>query len=543
MRMWSYVFVGALLLNGEMTFARGEFGMLSGVVRDADTGRCTPARLYVNDADGQPRLPETAPDAQISVYDKLDGGTGIREAYMMVGPAPWEVRLPAGRYEVTIERGKEYRPLTRSVRIEDGRTTREAFRIERAFDMAEKGWYSADCHVHTPLADLARAQLADDVNVTFPITAWATRDDQVPAGDPPASVPSRGELVEIDETHAYWNLNTEYEIFHVGSESHTLGAFMILGHDRPFDRTAPPVRPIAEEARRQGAILDWEKHSWPWSTMLVPVAGIDVAELSNNSMWRQRTIDAFLWGRQPPDWLGEPMTTRRFIEYGLQSYYMMLNCGYPLRPSAGSANGVHPVPLGHSRVYVRIDGPFTYAKWLDAFRRGRSFATNGPMLLMTVDGREPGDRARLEPGAKREVGVRLEVLSTGDVEVIELIANGRVVRVETQRRDDAKRGTSQHHEMSLPVSGTTWIAARCFEQPDSENPRFAHTGVVVFEDPSAPLRPAVREQAYLIADVEAQIARNRGTLSDEALAEFEEAQEAYRRLEPSREQPTPEVAR
>jgi len=50
---------------------------------------------------------------------------------------------------------------------------------------------------------------------------------------------------------------------------HTLGAVFILNHKKALELAAPPVGPIADEARRQGGILELDKHNWPWSMMLV----------------------------------------------------------------------------------------------------------------------------------------------------------------------------------------------------------------------------------------------------------------------------------
>ena len=86
------------------------------------------------------------------------------------------------------------------------------------------------------------------------------------------------------------------------------------------------------------------------------------------------------------------MTEWGWLNFGFETYYLLLNCGFRLQPTAGTASGVHPVPLGYSRVYVQLDGPFSGTAWIDGLRRGRSFVTNGPMLLATVDGQEPAIR-------------------------------------------------------------------------------------------------------------------------------------------------------
>lgn len=61
----------------------------------------------------------------------------------------------------------------------------------------------------------------------------------------------------------------------------------------------------------------------------------------------------------------------------LEIYYHALNSGLRISPSAGSASGVLPNPVGYNRAYVHIDGDFTYEKWRDGLLAGRSFVSNG----------------------------------------------------------------------------------------------------------------------------------------------------------------------
>jgi hypothetical protein len=320
----------------------------------------------------------------------------------------------------------------------------------------------------------------------------------------------------------------------MGGEPSLMGALLILGHRQPLKQTAPPIAPVARAAHEQGAILDWEKHTWPWSTMLVPVAGVDTIELSNNSMWRQRTISKYLWGRRPMAWVGEPpLDSTAFVHYGFESYYAMLNGGFSMRPSAGSANGVHPVPLGTSRVYVRTDGRFSYETWLEAYRRGRSFATNGPMLLLRVDGMEPGERRTLSGHGRRRATIEAEVLSVGELDRTEIVLNGRVALTVPAADMLHIAPHTWRYRGEVELNGSSWVAARCWEKTNLDNPRFAHTGAAYFDDARRPLRPEPRQIAYLIESVAEQIARGQGKLPEPVLDEFRTALRFYEQLSPA----------
>jgi hypothetical protein len=129
-------------------------------------------------------------------------------------------------------------------------------------------------------------------------------------------------------------------------------------------------------------------------------------------------------------------------------WYRLLNCGLRLGISAGTDAFTnvadHYVP-GAGRVYAHVSGELTYQKWIDAYKRGRTFATNGPMPLLTVNGRMPGEEVVL-PAGQRSVRVKLEVRSQTPGDVVELIVNGQARRWQG--------------EGSVQLERSAWIAAR-----------------------------------------------------------------------------------
>ena len=117
---------------------------------------------------------------------------------------------------------------------------------------------------------------------------------------------------------------------------------------------------------------------------LVPLVRPDLYELANNHHWRT-AFSITNWAVPAPDWMrvgSGSGTEREWTLYGFQNYYALLDCGFRLRPAAGTANGVHPVPLGFSRVYVHLNGGFSYAEWLKALNEGRSFLLVAPHVAL-----------------------------------------------------------------------------------------------------------------------------------------------------------------
>jgi len=77
-------------------------------------------------------------------------------------------------------------------------------------------------------------------------------------------------------------------------------------------------------------------------------------------------------------------------------YYRFLNCGFKIGLGNGSGSD-HPARvLGCCRVYVRISGTYSFAKWIDGLKRGRTFTTSDPLLFLTVNDTDIGTTLTLK---------------------------------------------------------------------------------------------------------------------------------------------------
>lgn len=508
---------------------------VSGEVVDADSGARLAARVYVQDAKGGWHFPRSDDAAGSAVAYQKRSGANARsvEMHTTLSAHPFALDLPPGRYTVTVERGKEYLPLVREVAVSD-RPVSVTLRLRRWADMARRSWYSGETHVHRALDELPNVVLAEDLNVALPLLHWVTEAFEPPRSTRGAPAPKvEPRVIEVDRTHVIYPRNTEYEIFTVGKKAHTLGAFFILNHRTVFDRGVPPVRPVVAQARREGGLIELDKHNWPWSMALVPLIKPDLFELANNHVWRTEFGFA-TFGEPAPAYMkverdARGFTERGWIDYGFQNYYALLNCGYRLRPTAGTASGVHPVPLGFGRVYVHCPEGFSYAAWMKGLDAGRSFVTTGPMLLVEVNGQPAGHTFKqAKAGAYTVKGV---AESAVPLSRIEIVVNGEVARTLRPANRRAKGGGYESAvDEAVKVEGSSWLAVRCYEERADKRVRFAHSSPVHIDIAGRPLRPRGEEIDWLVKRVEGQIARSKGVLPKAAVEEYEEALKAYREI-------------
>jgi hypothetical protein len=107
-------------------------------------------------------------------------------------------------------------------------------------------------------------------------------------------------------------------------------------------------------------------------------------------------------------------------------YYHLLNCGLRLPPSAGSASGVLPNPVGYNRVYVHVENRFDHDQRWEGLRAGRSFVTNGPLLRVEADGKLPGHVFTTAEGKEVTIALKAHLITCDSIPTLEVIKDGQV---------------------------------------------------------------------------------------------------------------------
>ena len=153
---------------------------------------------------------------------------------------------------------------------------------------------------------------------------------------------------------------------------------------------------------------------------------VDSIGIANNHMCRDRMYRDEAWGKPR---VVERLPAPHGNGYWTQEiYYHLLNCGLRIPPSAGSASGVLPNPVGYNRVYVHVGKELTWEKWWDGLRAGRSFVTNGPLLRVRANGELPGHVFTTPAGKEVEIELKAELTTRDKIRFIEIIKDGEVER-------------------------------------------------------------------------------------------------------------------
>lgn len=484
-----------------------------------DSGQPVAARVYLTDGEGRSH----APDGSIARQHSRS-----RAGYFHAD-GQFQMTFPAGRALVEAVKGFEYRPAKGQATVAPDRTTVLTLTLKRAYDLPAEGWHSGDVHMHPNhvlgglyigMDDVLLLAKGEDIHVSnlligsVGVLPHVFDTEHFSLGEPdPLSTPDYL-LVAQQEVR---NVSAMYgHIALLGIRR--FADFFFSGQERSEHwEDYPPNYAAARQGKAQGAAV---VYLHPAARPEPPVG---------DHLARELVVDAALGVVDAMDVL-----SNMDEEAGCWMYYRMLNCGVKLTASAGTDSQIdqarHALP-GGSKVYVKTGAPLTYSKWLAAFKAGRTFVSNGPLVWLEVDGKEPGEEIALP--AARSVKVVAKARSLVPMSGLELVMNGEVVA----RAEAAGGGTEAEIRRVLPVARSGWIAARVWGPPHrlvvNDAKAFAHTSPVYCTVAGqkiampADARIALAWIDKLLADVAASPRFESGERKAEVAALFRKARRYY----------------
>jgi TolB protein len=418
-------------------------------------GRPMPARVYLDAADGRSYTPNGLFHRAMMVTDR----------HYFHTPGESEVDVPAGRATVEAVRGWEYTPKSATVDVRAGATQTVTLTLDRLADLPARGWYSGDDHVHDLHQgfglsyDAFYLQLvAEDLHVTNALihmdgTRLMGRWSDLTGKPHPLSTAThilqyaqefRGGLGHIGMLGV-----REFTLPLVGGQGGT--AYGQPALDNPY----------LEGARAQGGLAGYmHPYIQPPRTPTAAAATLIAMDVALG--------------------LGDFYDITSLYSDELHSaafYYRLLNAGFRL-PAGGGTDQFSDVwrdpPPGSDRTFAYVNGPLTMRSWLDAFKRGRTFTSTGPLLFLEVNGHRPGDEIAVS--APASVRVKAEALSITPLDSLQIVVNGEIVQT-VPARDKGR--IAFDGTIAMPEGG--WIAARVLGPHSKyigDDYAFAHTSPV-----------------------------------------------------------------
>lgn len=401
-----------------------------------------PCRLHIEDWGGRSILPTGFPAFQTHITI----------------PGKARFILKPGRHKVSIERGPEYTRIETVWDVKPGGLGRFEYSLERLVDLARDGWWSGDLHVHRAPAEIEEVMLGEDLHVAPVVTWWRNRRRWIFVKPTPP-------FLRTFDGNRFFDLSA-------GEDERDGGAVQFFGLKEPLPieylpTNGLPASLFLEKARSAGGIVAIEKPFWNDVPIWLASGTVNTIEIANNHMLRHGVVDSEAWGR-PRDLARLPGPHGNGL-WSQEIYYHILQTGIRLPPSAGSASGVIPNPVGYNRVYVHLAKEPSYHSWWEGLLAGRSFVTNGPLLRARVNGELPGYVFRGTPSEHVELNATIQIDSRDPIARIELIYNSRVEQVISG--DDWARG-KRFAPFLLDCSG--WFLFRVIADVDYSF-RFAST--------------------------------------------------------------------
>jgi hypothetical protein len=354
-------------------------------------------------------------------------------------PGETTIDLPLGNVYVEISKGFEIAPVRKVVEVTRS-TTELVFTIERVLNWRDRGWVTADTHVHflsPPSAHLEGA--GEGVNVVNLLASqWGELMTNVGDFDGRTTYGSR----EAGGDGEY--------LVRVGTENrqHVLGHISLLGYSgriiAPMTTGGPdesalgdPIEILLTEwacqCHKQGGLVILPHFPHPRAEHAAAIISGDIDGVEMTS-WEN------LYGGISP--------------YSLSDWYRYLNNGHFVAAVGGTDKMAATTAVGAVRTYAKLpkDQPFTYEAWKDAVRSGHTFVTYGPLMEFAVEGKPAGSRIKMTRTGGT-VDVEWQVASvTVPMSRVELVVNGEVL----ESRQVHPREDKGH--WSVRVGKSSWIA-------------------------------------------------------------------------------------
>jgi hypothetical protein len=477
---------------------------------DAENGKPTQAKVFITDAKGNGYYPQEAYESALA-YGLLQREKAFYADGRIVVP------LPEGSFTVRVTKGYEFEPAEAEVTLKPGEEKQLQVKLKRLVNMRSLGWLSGEHHMHCTGHGVQKYdRVFADQKKCLPNLVLILKAE----GFHYAFMTPHG--LKFGETY----VENDF-LLHSSDEwgsGGTGGDICLIGF-----RTMPKRRNIFDNiaafalAQEQGWVAlhthpDWGNVSNPKDLGFARDLPIVVA-YGWSPVW-----DLFCWVAS---------------EEKLRWWYRWLNLGFRLGITGSTDtyfnNPRHIINPGFNRTYVRA-GSLTLEAIVDGYRKGKTFATTGPLLIFQARPKgakewfDVGDVVNLQ--SQGQIEVRLRCWANKGLGRIEIVKNGV-----TMQSFEGEGEKAKEISLNLPINETCWLAARCFEAGAKDvRQGFAHTSPIYVQVGNMPMKPKDEDIGFFVQWLEEYekvipaIAKEIGVAVEEAnelLAHIKKAKAIY----------------
>ena len=376
------------------------------------------------------------------LYEMLPSIPHWKEPVMYQTSGDFAIKLPPGKWRISLEHGTEYIPLSETFTIpENTKNLTKTFTLKRWINLPQRGWYSGDVHVHHPTNKpqykdyLLQFAKAEDVHIV----------NMLEMGH------HLGTDFKVDGFGKKFRMCKENFCLISGQEDprSDFGHIIGLNIDKQVRDTSVYhyYDLVFEKLRLQpGSVIGYAHFAWkgfdkgfPWHII---TNEIDFVELL------------------------------QFLRLNTPDYYDYLNLGFKITAAAGS-DFPWASTIGDVRTFVYTGPGFSIDRWFAGLKSGNTFVSNGPVLFFEADRKLPGT-VIIKKGASK-VDLKVTGLSNPGIGTINRMAiyNNEGLVAETVNLEKMDSVTIQlKHE----VTKSQWVAAVVY----CDNGAVAHTTPIYF---------------------------------------------------------------
>jgi Tol biopolymer transport system component len=417
-------------------------------IRD-EQGRSVPARVAVLGSDRRAAAPTSS---WMHADDGFDRALQASETHYFHCPSRCSLEAPAGDTAIWVQHGFRYLPWRQTVKLAAGENRAVPVKLHLNDLPSSFGrWRSADLHVHmnyggayrnTP-EHLAKQTQAEDLDAIYNVIV--NKEERVPdigyfRGTPDPAGSAETLIMHSQEFHtSYWgHLGLLHLSDHMLTPDFSAYQHTALASPYPFNGV------VADLAHAQGALVGYV-HPFDWV--------IDPPK------------EKSLSNELPADVINGKVDYIEIVGFAdhkstAEIWYRLLNLGFRLPAGAGTDAMANYAslrgPVGMNRVFLDTGGELSPAALRKALKEGRTFASNGPLLGLEVEGKHPGDTVGRKTAGK--LRFRIALRSPVAVDHLELVQNGRVVKAFALKGD--RRNFDAAGELQVDTGG--WLVLRAW---------------------------------------------------------------------------------